>query len=111
MGMLNYKQLARKVAKKTGYHVGEVQYIVKATFAVMLEELLNDNEIMITNFGKFQLSKRAPRKCIDARTGLPTMTNYKADIKFTTALRLGEKLALLTDPKYDWGDDNSVGDE
>lgn len=108
MGTLNRKDIAKEVCNRTGYTVAEITPIVEEVFKVMFDKLLEGDDILIKNFGRFTLTTHGSRPCTDARTGLPTMTGFKATIKFKMAKRLGDKLALLTDPKYDWGDDDDI---
>lgn len=106
MGTIKLPDITRKVCERTGYSIYEIKPIVDTVFIVLVDELVKGNEILIKNFGRFTLVKRMPRKCLDARNGNEIISNFSATIKFKMAKRLGDKLALLTDPKYDWGDDD-----
>lgn len=105
MGLITLKDISSEISARTGIRKSEVMFVLELVFPIILESLLRGDEVMITNFGKFELQKKPPHVCTDARTGKKTMSNWKAIVKFRQAERLGRKLCILTNPEYDWGED------
>lgn len=93
------------ISERTMYKEEDIKEIVNMVFPIMLEMLLNGDDIMVKRFGRFTFKKKPPRVCVDARTGKKTMSNYKVEIKFRQSRKLADKLAILTNPEYDWGDE------
>lgn len=100
-----------EICRRTTFRKDDVWQVVRLVFPIMVEYMMDDDEVTIKDFGNFRLLKRAPRMCYSARNQKYTMTDYKAVIKFKQSVRFGRKLAILTNPEYDWEEDNSVEDE
>lgn len=60
--MLSRRQLAREVAKRTGYYQAPVYEIIKETFAVLGDELQGHNKIKISGFGTFDVYLKKGRQ-------------------------------------------------
>lgn len=99
------KDIEKTVCAKTQFRYEDVALVVEEVFPTILDELLKGNEVMIKRFGKFTLLKKEPHVCVDARSGKKTMSNYKAIIKFKPSAMIGNQLAILTNPEYDWGEE------
>ena len=105
MEVKKLKDIEKTVCGKTEFRSEDVKMVVEEVFPAILDELLQGNDVMIKRFGRFTLLKKEPHVCVDARTGKKTMSNYKAIIKFKPSVMVGNQLAILTNPEYDWGDD------
>jgi len=105
MKVTKLRDIEKTVCAKTEFRKEDVCLVVEEVFPAILEELLAGNDVMIKKFGRFTLLKKEPHVCVDARTGKKTMSNYKAIIKFKPSVLIGNQLAILTNPEYDWGDE------
>lgn len=103
--------ISREISRQTGFRNEDVYEVIRRVFPIMVTYMLDDKTIVVNDFGKFHLLKRPPRVVYSARNRKYTMTDYKAVIKFKQSVRFGERLAILTNPDYDWDNDNSVEDE
>jgi len=66
--MINKKELAKRLARKTFLNQKESDMIVEELFDLMLEELEGGEEISIVGFGKFYLYEHAPRPVRNPKT-------------------------------------------
>lgn len=105
MRLLKIGDIEKEIARRTNFRQDDIEMVVELVFPIMLEALTRGDDIMIKRFGRFTLLKKEPHVCVDARTGKKTMSNYKATIKFKQSEMIGDQLAILTNPAYDWGDD------
>ena len=80
-------KLILEVARKSNLPVKQATAAVNATFEVIRDELINGGEVKLTDFGKFSVKERAPRKGRNPRTNeviaipaykLPTFTAGKS---------------------------------
>ena len=104
MKVIKLRDIVREVSSRTEFRKEDVETVVEEVFPVILEALTRGDDVMIKKFGRFTLLKKEPHVCVDARTGKKTMSNYKAIIKFKPSVLIGNQLAILTNPEYDWGD-------
>lgn len=105
MRVVKLHELRTEICNQTGFRSEDVDAVLDSLFPLMLDALSRGDDIMIKRFGRFSLRKSSPHVCTDARTGKKTMSSYKATIKFKQSKMIGEQLAILTNPEYDWGDD------
>ena len=105
MSLIKLGDIEKEISKRTDFRAEDVETVIEMVFPIMLEALTRGDDIMIKRFGRFTLLKKEPHVCVDARTGRKTMSNYKATIKFKQSEMIGDQLAILTNPEYDWGDD------
>lgn len=104
MKVIKTVDIGREIAKRTGFQQSDVMIVVDEVFPIILEALTRGDDVMVKKFGRFTLLRKKPRVCTDARNGKKTMSNYKAVIKFKQSEMIGNRLAILTNPEYDWGD-------
>lgn len=62
-------ELVSSIAEKTGLSKKDCKLALEATLETIQEQLSEGNEINLVNFGKFKLSKRAPRVGRNPQTG------------------------------------------
>ena len=106
MSLMKLGDITTEICRRTDFKREDVETVVELVFPVILEFLLRGDDVMIVRFGRFNLWKRPPRVCTDARTGKPTMSSWKALIKFKPSRMVQNQMAVLTNPEYDWGDDS-----
>lgn len=104
MQVIKTVDITKEIVKRTGFQKSDVTMVVDEVFPIILEALTKGDDVMIKKFGRFTLLRKTPRVCTDARNGKKTMSNYKAVIKFKQSEMIGNQLAILTNPEYDWGD-------
>lgn len=105
MSVIKLKDIEKTVCANTQFRSEDVKMVVEEVFPAIIDELLKGNDVMIKRFGRFTLLKKQPHVCVDARTGKKTMSNYKAIVKFKPSVMVGNQLAILTNPEYDWDSD------
>lgn len=101
-------EIAKRIARRTGYTKDEVTPIVSMVFEVMKEELIKGNGITVRDFGRFDLVEREPYEIYSGQMNSRLMTNYKARVKFQQSRKLGADLSARFDPNLDWGKGDSV---
>lgn len=101
-------EIARIIAKRTGYKKDEITLIVGMVFDVIKEELIKGNGITVRDFGRFDLVVREPYEMYNKKFKGRFMTRYKARIKFQQSRKIGVELSTRFDPTLDWGEDDSV---
>lgn len=69
MAVVGKDELVRAVAEKSGLAVGEAKRALEATLQAIEEQLGEGNEVRLTGFGKFSVSKRSARTGRNPRTG------------------------------------------
>ncbi len=101
-------EIAKCIAKRTGYAARDLTPIVCMVFEVMKEELIKGNGITVRDFGRFDLVERKPYEMYSKNMNGRFMTGYKARVKFQQSRKLGFDLSARFDPSLDWGKDDSV---
>lgn len=66
--MLNKKQLAKKLSKRTFLNQKEADMVVEELFDLMLDELQAGEDISVVGFGRFYLYEHAPRPVRNPKT-------------------------------------------
>lgn len=90
--MVNKKDLARKICKKTLLSLKESVQVVDILFDSMIEELSNDKEISIVNFGKFFLYKQKPRPVRNPKTMQEMVLEEFKIVKFKSSANLKQRM-------------------
>lgn len=93
MGIVNKDDLARSVAEKSGLEVGQAKRALEATLATIEEQIGEGNEVRLTGFGKFSVSKRAARQGRNPRTGETMEIAAKSVPKFSAGAELKKAAA------------------
>ena len=81
---MNKRDLVKVVAGSTGYTQKDVLTVVDELFNTIVSEVKND-EISLTGFGKFVVTKRAAREMRNPSTGEKVSVPAKNSIKFKPA--------------------------
>lgn len=77
--MINKKELARRLAKRTFLNQKESDMVVEELFDLILDELKAGEEISLVGFGKFYLYEHAPRPVRNPKTQEEmTLKSYKS---------------------------------
>lgn len=66
--MINKKELAKKLARRTFLNQKESDLVVEELFDLLIEELKSGEEISIVGFGKFYLYEHQPRPVRNPKT-------------------------------------------
>jgi DNA-binding protein HU-beta len=88
MAIVNKDDLAREVAEKSGLGVAEAKRALEATLKVIEEQIGEGNEVRLTGFGKFSVSRRAARQGRNPRTGETMEIAAKSVPKFSAGAEL-----------------------
>ena len=88
MAIVNKDDLAREVAEKSGLGVSEAKRALEATLSVIEEQIGAGNEVRLTGFGKFSVSRRAARPGRNPRTGETMEIAAKSVPKFSAGAEL-----------------------
>jgi nucleoid DNA-binding protein len=99
--MINKRDLARRVSKRTLLSIKESVQVIDVLFDAMLEELSNDNEISIVNFGKFFLYKQKPRPVRNPKTMEEMILEEFETVKFKQSDNLKQKLKIKREKNDD----------
>jgi len=77
--MVNKKELARKLARKTFLNQRESAMVVNELFDIVVEEIKSGKDITIVGFGKFYLYEHAERPVRNPKTQEEmTLQGYKS---------------------------------
>jgi hypothetical protein len=90
--MINKKDLAKKLSQKTLFSIKESSQIIEQLFEIITNELSNDNEIFIVNFGKFTLYKQKPRPVRNPKTMQEMILDEFYSIKFKPSVSIKNKI-------------------
>jgi nucleoid DNA-binding protein len=74
--------LTRTVAEKTGFTLKDVTLVVDTFVNEMIKEILEGNEVHLSNFGKFIMTTSAPRKAMNPYTGEKIDIPERKHVKF-----------------------------
>jgi DNA-binding protein HU-beta len=88
MAVVGKDELVRDVAEKSGLGVGEAKRAIEATLRAIEEQMGEGNEVRLTGFGKFSVSRRAARMGRNPRTGETMQIAAKAVPKFSAGAEL-----------------------
>lgn len=93
---MNIKGLRKELSKKTSLKQQESEDVIRALFDIIKKKLVFGEDVTITNFGKFSLEIRQPRKFKDLQTNEFKHSKKKYFIKFKTFNELEEKISNKT---------------
>lgn len=88
MALVGKDQLVHEVAERSGLEVAEAKRAVDEIFNAIETELGNGNEVRLTGFGKFSVSRRKARKGRNPQTGEPMRIAAKKVPHFTAGAEL-----------------------
>ena len=75
--------IARRVARQHGFSVETAQSLFNGFIDAIVEALENNDKVVISNFGVFQMKRRAPRTGRNPHTGqaVPIPERYVVSFK------------------------------
>ena len=95
MATITKREMAAKVARKTGYTQVTVQAIVQSLFDETLNELVKGNRLEFRDFGVFEVVPRKPRTGRNPKTGQQVSVEAKRVVTFKMGKLLRERVAAI----------------
>ena len=86
------KDIALKVADKTGIKQIIVKQVLQGIFDCIIESLLRDEKIELRNFGVFKIKTRRPRIGRNPRTGQTVPVPSRKVVIFKPGLEMKQKI-------------------
>jgi DNA-binding protein HU-beta len=88
MALVGKDELVREVAERSELGVGETRRVLEETFRAIEEHLGKGDEVRLTGFGKFSVSKRKARKGRNPQTGESMKIAAKTVPRFSAGAEL-----------------------
>ncbi len=92
MGRVVVKDLSSQLALKTGMSRNRAYEFLKYVFALITAALERGDEVVIRDFGKFQVVTRAPRQARNPSTGETVQVPARKSVKFKPSKTVRDKL-------------------
>ncbi|WP_457551671.1 integration host factor subunit alpha [Desulfobacula sp.] len=89
---LTKQTIIEKIAEKNNLKPAEANDTLETLLEIMKSTLASGEDIMISNFGKFQVNEKAPRKGRNPATGREMMLEKRRVVVFKCAGGLRAKL-------------------
>ena len=89
---MNNKDFVAEVSKRLGYTQKETSSLMAALSSVVTEQLENDKNVSIPNFGSFEVKKNNERVIINPSTQQKMLVPPKLVINFKPTNTLKEKM-------------------
>ncbi|MDO8748365.1 MAG: HU family DNA-binding protein [Candidatus Omnitrophota bacterium] len=86
------KDIALKVADKTGIKQIIVKQVLQGIFDCIIESLIRDEKIELRNFGVFKIKTRRPRIGRNPRTGQTVPVPSRKVVIFKPGLEMKQKI-------------------
>lgn len=86
------KDIALKVADKTGIKQIIVKQVLQSIFDCVIESLIRDEKIELRNFGVFKIKTRRPRIGRNPRTGQTVPVPSRKVVIFKPGLEMKHKI-------------------
>ena len=86
------KDIALKVADKTGIKQIIVKQVLQSIFDCVIESLIRDEKIELRNFGVFKIKTRRPRIGRNPRTGQTVPVPSRRVVIFKPGLEMKQKI-------------------
>ena len=86
------KDIALKVADKTGIKQIIVKQVLQGIFECVIESLIRNEKIELRNFGVFKVKTRRPRICRNPRTGQTVPVPSRKVVIFRPGLEMKQKI-------------------
>lgn len=67
--MINRDALITQVSLNTGFTKKDIRVVLENIFETIADYVAQGEVVSITNFGKFETTTRAARKCVNPQTG------------------------------------------
>lgn len=88
MALVGKDQLVQEVAERSGLEIAEARRAVEEMFKAIETQLGNGNEVRLTGFGKFSVSRRKAREGRNPQTGEPMKIAAKKVPHFSAGAEL-----------------------
>lgn len=95
MATITKRDIAERVAQKTGQAQSHVKQALQSFFEEMVGELVQGNRLEFRNFGVFEVVKRKPRTGRNPRTGERVAVPAKKVINFRMGKDMKEKIGSV----------------
>ena len=92
---MNNKDFIAELARRSGYSVEETQYMVNSVIEAMGDRFLENNSVLIPNFGTFEVKKKLERILVHPSTGQRMLVppklvlNFKPNISWKERVKSG----------------------
>jgi integration host factor subunit alpha len=86
------KNLSNALFQKFNFTRSQSRQIVDAILEIMKQTLVNDEEILISGFGRFYINKKRERRGRNPKTGEDLMLEPRRVVKFRATEALRDKL-------------------
>jgi DNA-binding protein HU-beta len=90
---VNKKELVDAIAKDSGLTATDARKAVDSFTTVVTKQLKKGDEVALTGFGKFSITKRAARKGVNPATGEPIRIRASKTPRFTAGASLKTSVA------------------
>ena len=95
MATITKREIAERVAKKTGQPQLNVKQIIQALFDEIVEEVIQGNRLEFRDFGVFEVITRKARTGRNPRTGDKVPVPAKRVVTFKMGKLMKERVAAL----------------
>jgi len=89
---LTKQTIIEKIAKKNNLSLTEAKDTFETLLEIMKETLASGEDIMISNFGKFQVNEKAPRKGRNPATGENMVLDGRRTVTFGCSGKLRDRI-------------------
>jgi len=89
---LTKNELVEKIIEKNNLNPTEAKDTLENLFEIMKSTLATGEDIMISGFGKFQVTEKAPRKGRNPATGETMILEKRRIVTFKCAGKLKDKI-------------------
>jgi integration host factor subunit beta len=104
MATITKKELAYRIAERTGQKKVVVKKIMQQFIAAIIEELAQGNRLEFREFGVFEIKTRAARKARNPRTGDRVDVPSKAVVHFKAGRAMKDLVQQAIDERGDDAD-------
>ena len=89
---MNHKEFISELARVTDHSVKDTQILVNSLITEMTELLEDENQIVVPNFGSFEVRKKLERVLINPGTGQRMLVPPKLVLNFKPSNNLKERI-------------------
>lgn len=89
---MNNKEFIAVLSQKTGLTASETQNVVRTAMNTVVDMLCNDNTVMMSGLGSFDVKKRLERVIVNPSTGQKMLVPPKLVVNFKPLPSLKEKI-------------------
>ena len=101
MGTITKRDIAERVARRTGQAQSHVKQAIQTFFEEVIAGLVEGDRLEFRNFGVFEVVERKPRTGRNPRTGDPVAVPAKKVINFRMGKHMKERISAVSSlPKF-----------